>query len=354
MIKSFWLENFGPISLLKADNLGKINLIIAENSKGKTFILKALYSVLKSHEEAHKGKNIRDFSEELRDKLYWTFQVEEIGDLVTRGKENPNERPLKLSMTLEDSSSVLFSFGRTTKKLIKPELYELSPRINANSIFLPPKEVLSLFDVIKKSEEEKRFGFDATYIDLVKALDIKPTKGRNYPEAAEARKDLEALFGGYVSYNDKKKAWVYEKDRQTFSINSTAEGVKKIGILDTLLGNRFLSPGSILFIDEPEANLHPKAINQFLEILFSLSKSKLGIQIFMSTHSYFVIKKLCLLARKHSESIPVFMPGKEKGQTTWVQENLQNSMPDNEIIGESIRLFREEIGVLSLETAWIG
>jgi hypothetical protein len=349
MIKSFELENFGPISSLKADNLGKINLIIAENSKGKTFVLKALYSVLKSHEEAHKGKNNRDFSEELRDKLYWTFQVEEIGDLVTRGKENSNERPLKLSMTLEDNSSVLFSFGRSTKKLIKPELYKLSPRINANSIFLPPKEVLSLFDVIKKSEEEKRFGFDATYIDLVKALDIKPTKGKNYPEAAEARKDLEALFGGCVSYNDKKKAWVYEKDRQTFSINSTAEGVKKIGILDTLLGNRFLSPGSILFIDEPESNLHPRAINQFLDTLFSLSKSKLGIQVFMSTHSYFVIKKLCLLARKYNESIPVVMPKKEKGSAIWGQENLQDGMPDNEIVGESIRLFEEESDLIISE-----
>lgn len=349
MIKSFELENFGPISSLRADNLGKINLIIAENSKGKTFVLKALYSVLKSHEEAHKGKNNRDFSEELRDKLYWTFQVEEIGDLVTRGKENPNERPLKLSMTLEDNSSVLFSFGRSTKKLIKPELYELSSRINANSIFLPPKEVLSLFDVIKKSEEEKRFGFDATYIDLVKALDIKPTRGKNYPEAAEARKDLEALFGGYVSYNDKKKTWVYEKDRQTFSINSTAEGVKKIGILDTLLGNRFLSPGSILFIDEPESNLHPRAINQFLDILFSLSKSKLGIQVFMSTHSYFVIKKLCLLARKYNESIPVVMSKKEKGSDIWGQENLQDGMPDNEIIGESIRLFEEESDLIISE-----
>lgn len=39
------------------------------------------------------------------------------------------------------------------------------------SIFIPAKEVLSLFSVILKSREiDKSFGFDDTYYDLAKAL----------------------------------------------------------------------------------------------------------------------------------------------------------------------------------------
>ncbi|HMW37476.1 MAG TPA: AAA family ATPase [bacterium] len=70
----------------------------------------------------------------------------------------------------------------------------------------------------------------------------------------------------------------------------TAEGVKKLGILTTLIRNRQLNKGTILFMDEPEAVLHPQAIRDLVKILNLLSQS--GIQIFISTHSFFVIKQL--------------------------------------------------------------
>ncbi len=110
--------------------------------------------------------------------------------------------------------------------------------------------------------------------------------------------------------------------------------------MDLLLGNRFLDKNSIIFIDEPESNLHPTALSKFLDILLILAGS--GIQIFMTSHSYFVIKKLCLEAQLNDCSIPVFI-AKENG--LWQQDNLQNGMPDNEIINESIRLFEQELNV---------
>lgn len=343
MITSFTLENFGPIQKLEARNLGNINLILAENSKGKTFILKALYSAIKSHEEANKGDNNQPYQEALRDKLYWTFQTKKISDLVSKKNINPNNEPLKLILNTKDNHTLLFSFGSRTEKDINIELNQLVKREH-NSIFLPPKEVLSLFDMIKKADYEKWFGFDATYTDLVKALDTPTMRGRNHEAMAKAREDLERLFSGFVRFEPNTKEWIYRKDKQTFSIHSTAEGVKKIGILETLLGNRFLSPESIIFIDEPESNLHPKAISQFLDILFALSQ--LGMQIFMATHSYFVIKKLHLLAKQNNKSIPVLMAKSENEQTTWVQEDLVNGMPENEIINESIRLFEEETDLI--------
>ncbi|WP_368501347.1 AAA family ATPase [Oceanobacter sp. 5_MG-2023] len=46
-----------------------------------------------------------------------------------------------------------------------------------------------------------------------------------------------------------------------------SEGIKKIAILDTLLGNRF----SVVFVDEPESALHPTAIVQLIDILALLA-----------------------------------------------------------------------------------
>lgn len=80
------------------------------------------------------------------------------------------------------------------------------------------------------------------------------------------------------------------------SISMTSEGVKKLSILGTLLGNRYLSKDSIIFIDEPESALHPQLVSVFMDMIMSLSK--MGIQFFIASHSYFVIKKLYLLAHQ--------------------------------------------------------
>lgn len=70
MIKSFNLQNFGPLACVSAQDLGQINLIVGANSTGKTFLLKALYSMIRSQEEFGLGDDPRDFDEVLEDKLY--------------------------------------------------------------------------------------------------------------------------------------------------------------------------------------------------------------------------------------------------------------------------------------------
>lgn len=80
----------------------------------------------------------------------------------------------------------------------------------------------------------------------------------------------------------------------------------------------------IIFIDEPEASLHPKAISQFMEILYKLAQG--GMQIFMATHSYFVIKKIYLLAKREGGSVPVLS---FDGEDSPRYMNMQDGMPEN-------------------------
>ncbi|MNG68858.1 hypothetical protein D3C73_248300 [compost metagenome] len=343
MIKNFSLENYGPIVKVRGDNMGNINLILGENSAGKTFLLKALYSAIRSHEDANKGNSNQDISEVLSDKLYWTFQAEKLGDIVTRGEGNI----LNASLTLTDNSSLFYSFGRNTTKKVTPSLNNLTKR-QSNSIFLPPKEVLSLMGVIHKSAViDKLFGFDATYVDLVSALNISTQKGRNHDAFASSRRSLEKMFSGKVEFDTKTKSWVYRKGNSRFTMMATAEGVKKVSILDTLLGNRFLDKDSIVFIDEPESALHPTAIVEFLNIINVLAQT--GIQFFLATHSYYVIKKLLLIANENSMPIPTFTPGQDG---VWKQTCMLNDgLPETEIINESIRLFEEELNISNIGTA---
>jgi predicted ATPase len=65
----------------------------------------------------------------------------------------------------------------------------------------------------------------------------------------------------------------------------TAEGIKKIGILTTLIRNRQLNANSVLFLDEPETTLHPEATRELVEMLMLMARA--GMQIFLATHNYF-------------------------------------------------------------------
>ncbi|ELC0913964.1 ATP-binding protein [Pseudomonas aeruginosa] len=334
MLKSFELENFGPLATCKGKTLGAINLVIGGNGAGKTFLLKALYAAIRTQEEFGRGHDRRDFSEVLSDKLYWTFQVEKLGDLVRKGEQNR----LRLSIINNDNCALTLEFGQDTSKKVNPVHNNLE-QSTARSIFLPPKEVLSLTQVIMKSAFEDRvFGFDATYSDLVLALQLPPVRGRNPEHFKRSRDRLEDMFQGRLVFDQKKNNWIYKKGNTQFSINATAEGIKKIAILDTLLANRYLSAGSIVFIDEAESALHPSAISELMDIVEILAEG--GIQFFIATHSYFVVKKLYIIALRKKIKIPILMAG-EGG--VWSQSSFQGGMPDNPIIRESIRLFEEEL-----------
>lgn len=339
MINKAVIKNFGVLTDIKWQNLGKINLIIGENSSGKSFLLKALYSTMRTIEEYKRGDDRRSESEILSEKLYWTFQTEKIGDLVSKASTDS----LSCEIT-HNSKEFHYKFGKDTTKNIQSLTNRTLPR-KSNSIFLPSKEVLSIYHLILESREKDRlFGFDDTYLDLVNALALPRRGGKNYPEFADSRKALEDILGGKVEYDDKAQRWQFKKGNQKFAIGVTAEGIKKIAILDSLLANRYIDTESIIFIDEPESALHPAAISKLLDIIEVLAER--GIQFFLASHSYFVIKKLYLIARKNKSSIPfISLNNGPFGEAGY--DDLLNGMPNNSIIDESIRLYKEEVsGVL--------
>ena len=116
-------------------------------------------------------------NEILSEKLRWTFQVDKLGDIVNRSASES----LRFKLETNHEQNFLeyqFSQSASTKvgSVTAPEAQK-----EGNSVFIPAKEVLSLFSVILKSREiDKSFGFDDTYYDLVKALRIAPSKGKNY------------------------------------------------------------------------------------------------------------------------------------------------------------------------------
>lgn len=334
-IDEIQLKNFGMIEDFHSNEFAKINLIIGENGTGKTFLLKAIYSAVRSMEEYKRGDDIKPFGDVLSEKLRWTFQVDKIGDMVTRSAEDGLSFEMRMGcdkICYQFSQSALSKVG-TVSSPAKGK--------TGNSIFIPAKEVLSLFSIILKSREvDKSFGFDDTYYDLAKALRISPSKSKSGTAFSESERLVGDIIDGKVDYDEINGKWFYRNKRnQKFSIGATAEGVKKIAIMDRLLSNGYLSADSMIFIDEVESALHPEAICLFLDMLVEIA-DKTGIQIFIASHSYFVIKKLCLIALKKLGLVSCISLGKRQKATVC---DLHNGMPENTIIDTSIRLYEQEI-----------
>jgi hypothetical protein len=66
------------------------------------------------------------------------------------------------------------------------------------------------------------------------------------------------------------------------------------------------------------------------------------MQFFIASHSYFVIKKLYLMAKQEKMSIPV-ISFNEDGTNEIA--DLKDGMPENKIIEESVKLYEEELGL---------
>lgn len=333
MIKSISIDNLGPISHIGCNSFGKINLIIGPNQSGKTFLLKALYAALKTVEQHKRGKEYRSDKEILSDKLYWTFQTESLGSIVKKG-----ETALSFNMKSCKGEQFAFSFGPATTKKVPVDTNTFPPT-ESNVVFIPAKEIISIRDIIIDLREHSEFGFEEPYSDLAKSLK-KTYKGRNYKAFSDARQNIADMIGGRLEYNETKKEWQFrDSNRRIYDVSSTSEGVKKISILDVLLGNHYLDNHSIIIIDEIEANLHPAMITRFLETIQILAES--GLQFFVSSHSYFVIKRLYVMAHRNNMSIPVLSFDDDGCHVS----NLRDEMPKNPIIDESIALYRDEISL---------
>lgn len=359
MINSVQIENFGPLAKLDWQNLGPINLVIGENGCGKSFLLKALYASVRTLEDYKRGNNPDSLERILENKLYWSFQYDHAWELTANEyiplstKLTLNQQEFSYSLHIVPGFEDRYTYSFDIKNSVTPVIY--------NSIFLPAKEVLSIYaNILTSRQRYKEFGFDDTYFDLAIALqhpvsyfldgeaflmNINKVGIKRELENIESnrfnlcRSQLEDHLGGYIEFSDLRKKWIFHdhKTERLIPINLAAEGVRKIGVFEILLGNGYLSEQSIIFIDEPEANLHPTAISQFLDIITILAQH--GLQIFIASHSYFVIKKLFLIAKEQNISIPLL----SNESNAWHSYNLRDEMPENPIIDESIRLYEAEV-----------
>ncbi|MEN5216364.1 AAA family ATPase [Pseudomonas pudica] len=98
------------------------------------------------------------------------------------------------------------------------------------------------------------------------------------------------LLGGMLSYDDDASDFMLDRNGYKISSNNIASGIKAIGILDMLVTGGNIRRNSLLVLDEPEVNLHPKWQVAYCEIVCELVSA--GVDIIVTTHSPYIVEAL--------------------------------------------------------------
>jgi len=327
-------------------DMARINVIVGANDSGKSHILKMMYALVRSVQDytARIDADRPSWAKVLAEKLVWTFEPEDakLGNLVRRAGAEPAELSVLATLCNEEYT---FSLGPTAAGEpgdFRDVTKDVRPQPDVRALFIPPKEVLTSLNAIAAVRERlKTFGFDDTYYDLVLALRGDPMEVALPEPFQRVLTDLEELLEGRIETSQGR--FMFLRGEEKHGMSQTAEGIKKIGILTRLIKNGALRRNSILFLDEPETNLHPRAARKLVRMLYDLSCA--GVQVFVATHSYFVLKQLEILARAHEH--PVMLCSLARGPSG-VQASffdLQKGMPETGILTEALRQYDEDIEV---------
>lgn len=280
------LLNFTAFREIDIDFSPGVNVFIGENATGKTHLLKVMYACCKFDPskdvllETTIGSYFYCTSPER-----WNLRNKDAGDFgigIALGTSAGEDWKLGIRVNSEPP------IRRTWTD--KVEGLNLG---GSEAVFIPSKEMLSHAKGFLEDYERFHLPFEKYYADilvyagssLLRQMDVQAVIGglNKLGKIIEGR--VEQIEGTY---------YLVSEDGFKLEMTLVAEGLRKFALLWRLYMNASIRPGNLLFIDEPEANLNPKLIGEMAGIILEIQR--LGVQVFLATHSYLLVKELELQA----------------------------------------------------------
>lgn len=334
-LKRIKMTNYTVFQDLTMDFSRGINIFIGENGTGKTHVMKLLYSACQAVNPQ------TSFSQ----KIVMTMLPDDysIQRLITRRQGNQAAAVRIVASDEKQAEKVLTAdFNKKTKKWeadVTGEQGWEEKFAGLSSIFIPAEEILSHNYNLRAAVNKNNVRFDDTYLDILDAAKIDISAGRNNSTRDVMLKDIERIIGGTVTYDAKKEEFYLKIGSSRQEFNLVAEGIRKMGLLWQLVKNGTLEKGSVLFWDEPEANINPSYISIIVKILLELQRG--GVQIFLSTHDY-MLANYFLVQKTAQDNIVYHSLSKgAQGVTGYEQGEKFGDLKNNPIIQAFDRLLDE-------------
>jgi hypothetical protein len=157
-------------------------------------------------------------------------------------------------------------------------------------VYIPVKEMLANAPGFRSLYAQREIHFEDVYDDILVRAYLPPLRE---PAHSDGTALLEQHMGGKVVV--KGEEFFLQSSEGELEFSLVAEGIRKLGLLWLLIRNGSLQPESVLFWDEPETNLSPRLYGVVIDVLLQLQRT--GVQVFLATHDYVVLKELDLQSK---------------------------------------------------------
>ncbi len=291
MLKSLALENFTVFPNAGLRFGKQLNVLVGENGTGKTHILKAAYSAIAVGAARRvaltEGSGRIALAAAISDKFLGVFRPDALGRLVRRGR---GRRKCRLSYKF-DQADLDLEF--TISTLAKVEIGTMpSARVLKRPVYLPTRELLTIAPGFVALYETTHLSFEETWRDTCVLLTAPLARGPRERKIKRLLNPLEKAMGGKVEV-DKGGRFYLTLDSGSMEMHLVAEGLRKLAMVARLIATGSLLDKGYLFWDEPESNLNPRIIKTVARTIMQVAKS--GIQVFVGTHSLFLLRELHIL-----------------------------------------------------------
>lgn len=286
-LKSLRLENFTAFEKLTLEFSPGINVLIGENGTGKTHILKLLYSSCSFTEDPGATLSI---------KLVQNFLPFEgrIGRLARRIAKGCIA---KMTIGRENNLILTASFPNNAKDELTINAIDFTEWLKSrvSTVYIPVKEMLANAPGFRSLYAKREISFEGVYADLIDLAYLPKLTAPIDKDRANLLKVLQKAIKGKVIA--KGEQFFLKNAQGELEFTLLAEGMRKLALIWLLIQNGTLLSGTILFWDEPEANLNPSLIGEVVEVILELQR--LGVQVFLATHNYVLLKEFDLRKKEN-------------------------------------------------------
>lgn len=293
MLNKAVIKNFGPLPNGEYRFASGLNVVVGENGLGKSQLLKLLYSVLKVN-ASPKELTKTELQKAYADKLTGVFRPDALGRLVKRrqGRER-----CEVGITMkQDALSCAFSFASQAKSEVQLDRAP-TQALGLAPAYIPTRELVTLCPWFGPLYDNYHLRFEESWRDTVSLLGTPSVKGPREKKAATLLQPLEAAMGGKVVVDSGTgEFYLSIPGEGNMEMPLVAEGLRKLAMLARLISTGVLMDKGYLFWDEPETNMNPKLIKVLARSILTLCGQ--GIQVFIATHSLFLMRELEMLLQE--------------------------------------------------------
>ena len=302
MLEWIRLKNFTAFSKARLEFAKHLNVIVGENGTGKTHLLKLPYAAMAMSAEESRKRNGRAsktvVQARLAEKVVNVFRPESLGRLAYRQQgRSRSEVWFKFS---EPGTSLTFSFATTSRSEVTVDISPSAWRGRA-PVYLPTRELLTIYPGFVPLYESHDVEFDETWRDTCLLLGAPTLRGPRQKAIASLLEPLEEQIGGRVVLERNGRFYLSSPSSGSMEMPLVAEGWRKIAMLARLIATGSLLDKDCLFWDEPESNLNPRLIREVAKAILRICKA--GVQVFVATHSLFLLRELEILLEHEFKGI---------------------------------------------------